>query len=175
MGVPLREPSEAAIVNSAMSSIRQPASERTSWLRLVRADSTEQEQSADPYRQLQQHLQRALHDKRIAAADALDAYAAFLEREFHSTYANTVLSRASTRSRRTALRLRDRDRVLDREDRAALELVIDRIDSRLNARWPEADPVLSSWAAAIGSALRHMEAMALMDLAGADRGVTSRA
>ena len=158
-----------------MSPIRQSASERTSWLRLVRSDSPDQLQSPDPHRQLQQHLQRALHDKRIAAGDALDAYAAFLEREFGAMYAHTVSARASARSRRTALRLRERDRVLDREDRSAMELVIDRIESRLHARWPEADPVLSSWAAAIGCALRHMEAMALMDLAGASRDAAPRA
>jgi hypothetical protein len=156
-----------------MASSRQSALERTPWLRLVRTESSEPNRAPDPHRQLQRQLQRALFDKRVAAADALDAYADFLDDEFRAMYAQTLSARASGRSRRTAIRLRDRDCALGHDDRAAMELVIDRIESRLSARWPEADPLLSSWAAAIGSALRHVEAMALMDLASATVGMSA--
>ena len=148
-----------------MAPSRQSTSERTPWLRLVRTESSDAPRQPEVHRQLHRQLQRALFEKRIAAADALDAYADFLDEEFRAMYAQTLSARASGRSRRTAVRLRERDRVLGGDDRAAMELVIDRIDARLNARWPEVDPLLSSWAAAIGSALRHIEAMALMDLA----------
>lgn len=105
----------------------------------------DEEAAHDPIRQLQRERQT----RRLAAADALDAYANLIEREFRPAHAHTAPARASERSRRTARRLRDRDVALDRDDRAAMDLVIDRIEARLDARWPEADPVLEAWANAI--------------------------
>lgn len=157
-------PSEAAIVNSVMNSTGQSASERSPRLRLVRPESADQHLHPDTVRQLHDELLV----RRIAAANALDAYAEYLDREARVAYAHTVPVRAGLRSRQVALRLRARDFVPDRDDRAAMELVIDRIDARLNARWPEGDPVLTSWASAIGAALSRIEAMASISLVGED-------
>ena len=135
----------SAHVNGSNVFQRQPASERTPWLRLVRTEPADEQVARDPIRQLQSERKA----RRIAAADALDAYANLIDREFRPVHANSVPARASARSRRAASRLRDGEVTLDRDDRAAMELVVDRIESRLDARWPEADPVLEAWADAI--------------------------